>query len=87
MKSDIDAALEEMMILQRALLDSDDASDDLSIVSPQLDRQISRNHSNFGDKRGGRSVYDTCSQRQVDGKSERHWTFYLEDGEKLILNV
>lgn len=72
MTSEIDAALEEMMILQKALLDSDDASDDLSTVSSQLDHQISRNHSNFGNIRGGRSVHDTCSQRQVDGKSERH---------------
>lgn len=71
MKSEVDVALEELMILERALIDSDDANDDFSITSPRPDYLLGRTHSNIGNKRSHRAAYDNYSQGQVDGKRER----------------
>jgi hypothetical protein len=70
MKSEVDLALEELMILQRSLLDCDDADYDLLVTSPRPDYLRGRNHSNTSNIRGQRIAYDNNSQRHVDGKSE-----------------
>jgi hypothetical protein len=70
MKSEVDLALEELIILQRALIDCDDANDGLLITSPRPDDLMGRNHSNISSERGQRNPYGNNSQRQLDGKSE-----------------
>ena len=63
-----EAAMEELLILQRALLDSDDATDDLSTDFAQPDYRMRRKHSTIGNECGPCNTGDNFSQKQVIGK-------------------
>jgi hypothetical protein len=77
MKSEVDLALEELMTLQRSLLDCDDADYNLLVTTSRPDYLRGRNHSNISNIRGQRIAYDNNSHRQVDGKSEIQKPFCL----------